>query len=102
MPAQRLDRNCQGSIGEVAESAAPRAASEVGQDAAGFGEADVGAVVDGQVPEGLDDVGQGTGEEPASGRQVPRLGNQHVDELSELVARYRYTHCPATLTSVSS
>jgi hypothetical protein len=30
---------------------------------------------------------QGTGEEPASGRQVSLLGDQHVDDLSELVNR---------------
>ena len=30
---------------------------------------------------------QGMGEEPASGRQVPLLGDQHVDDLPELVNR---------------
>ncbi|MFF4020698.1 hypothetical protein [Streptomyces sp. NPDC001843] len=33
------------------------AAGEVGEDAAGFGEADVGALADGEVAEGLGDVG---------------------------------------------
>jgi hypothetical protein len=30
---------------------------------------------------------EGTGEEPASGRQVPLLGDQHVDDLAELIDR---------------
>src|SRR2546421_7734531 len=41
----------------------------------------------------------GTGEEPASGRQVPLLTDQHVDDLSELVNRPVQIHpLPATLT----
>jgi hypothetical protein len=32
-------------------------------------------------------MGEGPGEEPAGGRQVPLLGHQHVDELPELVDR---------------
>jgi hypothetical protein len=31
-------------------------------------------------------VPQGTGEEPASGRQVPLLRDQHVDDLSDFSA----------------
>jgi hypothetical protein len=43
-------------------------------------------------------VFKGTGEESPGGRQVPLLGDQHVDDLPERsMARYRYTHRPATL-----
>ncbi|GGY40811.1 hypothetical protein GCM10010384_54670 [Streptomyces djakartensis] len=61
------------------------AAGEVGEDAAGLGEADVGALADGEVAEGLGDVGLAdadgaeeddrfAGVEPAQGSQVADLG----------------------------
>src|SRR6185312_11305647 len=46
---------------------------------------------------------KGTGEESASGGQIPLLGDHDVNDLADWsIARYRYTHRPLTLTYVSS
>ena len=87
----------QGGAGEFGEAFGPGAvgvaAGEVGQDAAGFGEADVGAVADGEVAEGLGDVAlpdaDGSVEDDRLAGVQPAQGGEVADLRRRAVSGWR-------------